>query len=343
MTKLLSAEITVYDMYTLSIQRSIFMGNTIKNIFKRLLISLLGTFLFVSSPQAVETTYASYPSSNNGFDYLQVPTQITKLGNTYYIADCYHDQIIYSENLNTSLKQWKVMTNNLHQPHALASDGTVYVVVDTENHRVISYTKSSDRFHEIQTFEHIGKRPHYITYEPSDGLFYVWSSLTGEMYLFRRTPDTATLTLAEKRVIPLLDGLYVRSFTIIGDSILFPCVELGAILQVNRNTFEIEQYYPVPDTIAGMVQIVPIGDYFYITISSDRNYDRSSASIIRTKDLSQLQYGGYENLQQFFGNGTPYYISHFDGSYFMTHHDAAPKIYRFQVENNNLKNISGLY
>ena len=314
-----------------------------KNIVKRLLFFLLTTFVCFSSPQAAKTAFASYPSSNNGFDYLQVPTQITKFGNTYYIADCYHNQIIYSENLNTPLKHWKIMANNLHQPHALASDGTVYVVVDTENHQVISYTKGSDRFQEMQIFEHIGKRPHYITYEPSDGLFYVWSSLTGEMYLFHRTSGTTMLTLAEKRAIPLLNGLYVRSFTIVGDSILFPCVELGAILQVNRKTFEMEQYYPVPDAIAGMVQIVSIEDYFYITVSSDRIYNRSYASIIRAKDLSQLQYGEYENLKQFFGNGTPYYISYFDGNYFMTHHDASPEIYRFQVENNNIKNISGLY
>ena len=138
--------------------------------------------------------------------------------------------------------------------------------------------------------------------------------------------------------------MYVRSFTIMGDSILFPCVELGAILQVDRYSFELEQCYPVPDAIAGMVQIVPIEDYFYITVSSDRNYGRSTATIIRTTDLSGLRYGCYEDLKSLFGSkGTPYYISRFDGSYFMTHHDASPGIYRFQVENNIVKNISGLY
>lgn len=300
--------------------------------------------LFLFAPYQKEVSAASYPSSNNGYGFLQVPTQITKCGNTYFIADCYHDQIIYSENLGAPLKNWKIMTNNVHQPHALASDGTVYLVVDTEDHRVISYEKGSDRFRELQTFEKIGNRPHYITYEPSDGLFYVWSSLTGEMFLFRRTPGTSELVLSEIRSVPILNGLYVRSFTIAGDSILFPCVELGCILQVNRYSFETEQFYPVPDTIAGMVQITPIQNYFYITISSDRSYDRSYATIIRTNDLGQLQYGNYEDLKHLFGNnGTPYYISQFDGSYFMIHEDVSPGIYRFEVHNDSIRNIKGLH
>ena len=313
-------------------------------LVRRLFVLLLAVSVCFFSPHTTKTVSASYPSSNNAYGQLSVPTQITKIGNTYYIVDCYHDQIIYSTNPGAPLKQWKIMTNRVHQPHALASDGTIYLVVDTENNRVISYEKGTDRFRELQTFEQIGNRPHYITYEPSDELFYVWSSLTGEMYLFGRTPGTTELALVETRSVPALNGMYVRSFTVLGDSILFPCVELGMILQVNRYTFEIEQYYPVPDAIAGMVQIVPIENYFYITVSSDRNYGRSTATIIRTPSLNQLQTGGYEDLKSLFGSkGTPYYISRFDGSYFMTHHDASPGIYRFQVENNIVKNISGLY
>lgn len=314
------------------------------NFIKIPYILFFSALLFFSDPYMKKTEAASYPSSANGYGYLQVPTQVTKVGNTYFIVDCYHDQIIYSENLGASLKQWKIMTNNVHQPHALASDGTVYLVVDTENNRVITYEKGTDRFRELQIFENIGNRPHYVTYEPSDGLFYVWSSLTGEMFLFQRIPGTTELTLTETRSVPLLNGLYVRSFTISGDFILFPCVELGCILQVNRASFEIEQYYPVPDAIAGMVQIVPIQNYFYITISSDRSYNRAYATIIRTSDLSQLQYGGYEDLKHLFGNnGTPYYISQFDGSYFMIHEDVSPGIYRFQVQDNTIQNISGLH
>lgn len=311
---------------------------------KKLYVFFFAMLLFLFAPYQKEASAASYPSSNNGYGFLQVPTQITKYGNTYFIADCYHDQIIYSENLGAPLKSWKLMTNNVHQPHALASDGTVYLVVDTENHRVISYEKGSDRFKEVQTFEGIGNRPHYVTYEPSDGLFYVWSSLTGEMFLFRRTPGTSELVLEEIRSIPMLNGLYVRSFTIVGDSILFPCVELGCILQVNRYSFETEQFYPVPDTIAGMVQITPIQNYFYITVSSDRSYNRSYATIIRTSDLGSLQYGNYEDLKHLFGNnGTPYYISMFDGSYFMIHEDVSPGVYRFDVQNDSIQNIKGLH
>ena len=70
---------------------------------------------------------------------LSVPTYITKVNDTYFIVDCYHNRIIYSDSLDVPLTEWYIMSGEATQPHTLASDGTVYLVDDTENNRVLVF------------------------------------------------------------------------------------------------------------------------------------------------------------------------------------------------------------
>ena len=44
----------------------------------------------------------------NPYSDLSVPTYITKVDDTYFIVDCYHNQVIYHENLNDPLYEWHV-------------------------------------------------------------------------------------------------------------------------------------------------------------------------------------------------------------------------------------------
>ena len=74
--------------------------------------------------------YETIPTNPNGS--LSVPTYITKLDDQYFIVDCYHNQVIYHDNLTDPLYLWKVMTNDLSMGHTIASDGNVYLIDDTE-------------------------------------------------------------------------------------------------------------------------------------------------------------------------------------------------------------------
>lgn len=283
-------------------------------------------------------------AAENGYTYLLMPTQITKINNTYFIVDCNHNQIIYSDQLGTDLRYWKVMTRNTKSPHALTSDGEIYLVADTDNNRILTFEKTYDGFKELQTFENVGTRPHFADYNYIDELFYVWSSLTGEMYLYKKVPGTKSVALQEIKSIPELSGCYVRSFTIWGDTILFPAVERSSILMVDKNTFEILEEYPVPECMAGMVQISLIDGSFFITISTDKQYNLQASTVIRTKSLEELSSGNYETLYDLFGNsGTPYYVSHFDGAYYMIHQNTSPNMYRFHAENGDLFDIKKMF
>lgn len=285
-----------------------------------------------------------YGNSNNGYGELKIPTQIIKTGGYYFLVDCYHDQVLYTQNLGCPLKEWKVLTNQAKQPHTIASDGTVYLVDDTENNRVLVFERVNGRFQNTQVFPEIGKRPHYIVYDGETDCFFTWSSLTGDMYVMKREPVSNTVYISEIRHINELSGIYVRSFTIAGDTIIFPSGNNCYVTVADKNTLEVLARYPVTEEISGMAQICPIGNYYYITVSTDLNYNQNSATIIRTSDLTGLAYGQYEDIYHLFQTeGTPYYISGIDGMYYMTNHRSKKGVWRFAVEDDRVKNVGAVY
>lgn len=292
---------------------------------------------------------------------LSVPTYVNKIDGLYFIVDCYHNQIIYHDNLEDPIWQWNVMPGELSMPHTIASDGIVYLVDDTENHRVVVYERYDDKFVITQTFDNIGTRPHFIKYNESDQTFYVWSSITGEMFLFKRgtnSSNTAATTdstsegsyhsiyLAEVRKINALDGVYVRSFTIDHDQIYFVSGnENSKIIKANLADFSILEEYAVPSELAGMIQLSKMENMYYLTVSTDVTGNQDYATIVRAASLEDLIDGNYEDIyEQFVGGGTPYYISEIDGIYYMTEHRIpGHSVWSFDVENDTIVDVTAVY
>lgn len=280
----------------------------------------------------------------NPYPDLSVPTQLTKVDDTYFLVDCYHDQVIYHDNLEDPLSSWTIMTDDIDKGHTLASDGEVYLIDDTEQNRVLIFEKQADAYIHTQTFEEIGSRPHYIVYDAPTDTFYVWSSMSGEMYLFRHNAGDTRMYLTEIRRIVSLDQVYVRSFTIIGDEIYFVSGN-SSIIRADLDSFEILETYPVPEQMAGMIQLALIQDYYYITVSTDINGNQDYATILRTQDLASLSDGVYEDIYSYFiGGGTPYYITQLDNAYYLTEHRLpGHSLWRFQVNNNKISNVQAIY
>ena len=113
------------------------------------------------------------------------------------------------------------------------------------------------------------------------------------------------MALKDVRSIEKLNGIYVRSFTIMGDEIYFVSGN-STIIRARLKDLKILEEYPVPPEIAGMVQLTKIQDYFYITVSTDADFNQDYATFIRTKDLHSLAGGDYEDIYSYFiGGGTP--------------------------------------
>lgn len=310
---------------------------------------------YVPQNYLAESDLISYDTSslntipNNPFPSLSVPTYITKVEDTYFIVDCYNNQVIYNDNLTDPLYEWKIMTNDISMGHTLASDGTVYLIDDTENNRILVMEKikndnGQDVFAPTQEFLNIGDRPHYIIYDKYTDTFYAWSSQSGEMFLFRHAKGDSRMYLTEIRSIPSLNGVYVRSFTIIEDDIYFVSGNSN-IIQADLYSFEIEKEYPVPDQIAGMIQLTKIEDYFYITVSTDITGNQDYATMLRVKNLNDLSTGKYEDVYcNFIGGGTPYYITRIEDTWYLTEHRIpGHSIWSFHVEGNSITNVISIY
>jgi hypothetical protein len=286
----------------------------------------------------------------NPYNSLKAPSFITKIGNEYFIVDCYNNQIIYNDNLTDSIGSWSVMTANINRGHTIASDGVVYLIDDTENHRILVMERKINHqgqviFVQTQVFNDIGNRPHYVYYHAATATFYAWSSMTGEMYLFKRNTETNEVHLSEVRPVPLLTGgIYVRSFTIIGDVIYFVSGN-SAIIKADLKTFKTLKIYPVPEHISGMVQLTKIEDFYYITVSTDLHGNQDYATIIRTTDLSSLAKNEYEDIYDYFvTGGTPYNMTKIGNRWYLVESRLSGySIWSFYIRNNEIRGVRLVY
>ncbi len=282
----------------------------------------------------------------NTYDTLNVATYLTKIENTYFLADCYHDQILFHDNIMDAITEWSVLTNEVHYAHTIAGDGTVLLTDDTENNRVFVFEKAGDGYVHTQTIDNVGMKPHFVHYDKKRETFYAWSSITGEMYYLKRDKATNEVFVEKILKIDELFGVYVRSFTLIEDDIYFISGHNNEkIIRADADTLEILETYAVTPEIAGMVQLVKIQDYYYLTISTDNQENQDYATIIRTKDLRSLANGEYEDVYEKFGlaGGTPYYITEIEGRYYMAHHRTNENIIAFHVVENEIGNVEVLY
>lgn len=276
--------------------------------------------------------------------FPDVPTQVNKIGETYFLVDCYNDQVVFSDDVCAPLYEWKVMASGINKGHTVASDGVIYLVDDTENNCVQIFERRGEVFVNSQVLKDIGLRPHYIVYDETRDVFYAWSSLTGQMYVIRRDKETNQAYVCQILSIEELNGVYVRSFTIIGDDIYFVSGNCQ-IIQAALDDFEIENRYVVPLEMAGMVQIMPAEDQFLITISTDANGDQSVATIIQAEKLEKLYEGEYKDVyENFVGGGTPYYMTKIDDTYYLTEHRVpGHSVWSFEFKDGEICNVKAIF
>lgn len=284
-----------------------------------------------------------YEEMNSSYVF-NVPTQVYSINGQFFMADAYNQQMIYTDDCFNEPAKWHVMGNKLFRPHAVASDGSLYVVVDTDNNRVVTYAKNESGFQVVESFENVGVRPHYIEYDAGTKQFYVWSSMTGTMYIYKRVPNTMQLKLKKSAYIKELDGCYTRSFTIDGNNIYLPSMGRNAIYVVNKSTFRIKSINGVCAELGGMVQVRRDQNYYYLVTSSDAAGDQSKATIVRSTSLSGFVEGSYEDIRYKFPDldGVPYYISHLsDGHYYtpVIVGQNPPYICRFDIVDNEITNV----
>lgn len=301
-----------------------------------------GIFFTVNTKEPITAKSEITSMSEEWQKDLYTPTMINKIGDEYFIIDCWHHRIIYNDNLNDDITEWRTLTNDIIGGHSIASDGEVYLCDDTDNSMIRIFKKENGNFKEAQIIQDVTGRPHFIKYDDKTKLFYIISSTEGKIWTFKN--DNGNIKNEGVYAISNITNSYVRSFNII-DGYMYLVSGPGYIYKVKYDdkSYKVVESYEVPKEMTGMNYIEKIDDYYYIT--SYTNSDGVIAPMfVRVKDLNDLKDSKYEDLYSEFGfKGTPYYISKFDNKYFIAEIDQSSGIKSFEVNNNKISNIKTRY
>lgn len=252
--------------------------------------------------------------SNTGhghaYDRLYSPTQITKLNGLYFIVDCWHHRILYSQDVRQPLARWRLLDDDVAGPHSIDTDGQLLVTEDTGRHRLKVYRANArDGFELIQTVGHVGKRPHRVLYDGRHRQFLIMGSEDQSLHALAPTPHGLRATFSQH--IPELRGEYCRSITLHGDLLYFVAVTHLVVYRRDGNRFRYAgQRLPIR-ALQGFEGGHGSNDLFFL----DERRGILTATPNRAflfNHLMQLVDGTAQDISHHF-RGTPYYLSAFDG------------------------------
>ncbi|KEO78530.1 ATP-binding cassette domain-containing protein [Paenibacillus polymyxa] len=309
-----------------------------------------GKIKMIGTTQEVCSAYTSYmregweaDEAKRSIDLMEYksklysPTFIQKYNNIYFIVDCWHHRVLYNEDLESPIENWKLLANNLRNPQSIVSDGDVYLVEDTENDKIIVFRKEKQHFVHKQNIGNIGRQPHKLVYDEKNKRFYGISASSQEVFVLKNEGDEVKVEKVVK--LDYLGSSYVRAINLIDQKLYFvsgPAKIIAA--NIEDLSFGMLEEYNVPSELLGMNDIVKIGSYYYITVYQNSIGD-IAPKLIRAKDLSKLA-TSYEELQDKFElTGVPYYFSFMNERIFLTQIDSYSSIVSFKLVDDELSDM----
>ncbi|MHA6484455.1 hypothetical protein ACX1C1_21395 [Paenibacillus sp. strain BS8-2] len=258
-----------------------------------------------------------------------------KLDSKYFIVDCWHHRIIWTEDKTKRIAEWNTVDYEFAGPHSIASDGDLYVVDNTGRGEVI-VLDSELKF--LQKFTADSPElPHKVLYDSATHSFYVLST----PYVMCLKKTGGTLYLDYKKYLPWLDGTYLRSIQIIDGLMYFISGPAKIIVTDYANeSFDIVNEYPVPHELQGMNDINKVGSYFYLT-STQNSLGDIVPMIVRLQNLSSLASSNFEDVYNTIGfTYRPYYISIFDSRVYITEIGDNNGVFSFPVADTALSSVT---
>jgi hypothetical protein len=239
---------------------------------------------------------------------LYTPTQIANLYGYYFIVDCWHHRILYSEHMYESVCDWRVLDDiTLSGPHSIASDGELFVVDNTDRHQLNVYKFVHGSFELIQVVISVGNRPHKVVFCQQRKLFVVLSSYTQELYIF--VNNNGLLQLHGRHKLNELAGVYCRSFCIVNYDLLV-CGANGDICTYDIDAgFNFKSKITISDKLTGrhgLNEIAFIDNAYYLSATP--------SVLLKAKCLNSFTTGEYEVVKFSVAMSTPYYFTSFDNA-----------------------------
>lgn len=246
-------------------------------------------------------------------DRLNAPVSIQKFGANYFVADCWHHRVIYSEDPARPAGAWNTLDDSsLYGPHSVATDGHLFVVDDTDNGNVRSYKAngaSEIRLQQTVNLGAAGHRPHRVEYDATTAAFYVIKSMSQEVVKLTRSGDV--LTVAHTAGLSFLGGQYCRGLRIIDGKMYF-AAEPGKVYECSfdgsATGYTLLNTYTLPAGFASPNDIFRASDGTWYATATNQ-------AMISGGSLAAIHAGTYVDVYAAWGlQGTPYYLAEFDGA-----------------------------
>lgn len=274
---------------------------------------------------------------------LYTPTSIEKIGNLYFIVDCWHHRVIYNDNLEDDIIKWKTLSSNIGAPHSIVSDGKFYLIEDAELNEVRVFIQENNNFRQVQTIEQIGQRPNRLVYDSTNKKIYGISAMSQHVFVLVEEKGEIVC----EKVIKLgylMEGSYIRSISIIDEELYFVSGP-GKIMVSNymNSSFDKIREYKVPFELQGMNDIAKIGSYYYISVYQN-GAGEIAPRLVRVKQLDDLAQSNYEDIYAELGlKGVPYNFSYIENRVFLTEVDSYSSIISFELDGDKIIDVCSYY
>ncbi len=293
----------------------------------RLMLALL---LLLTSPLTWSKDYSHLHQRVINPERLLLPTNIEKIGDHYFIVDCYNNRVIYSKKIDAPLAEWNRLGADIAMswPHSIASDGHFYLVDDTYQNRLLIFKHNGTEFVFHKALNDISKNPHRVIYDDATNAFYLLGAWSQTITKLVSRKDDIEIEYTKK--MDFLKGSYSRSIHII-DGLLYFISGPGKInaVRYKDDSYEVIRSHNAPEGFESMNDITRVGDVFYLTATLNK--------MIKCKSLDDL--AGCENVYENLGlKGNPYFFSYFDDAFHLTEIGSGDGVIRFDHDDNGLKN-----
>ena len=86
-------------------------------------------YLFLSTILVASLFKEKSISEINYSSRLFSPTYITKIDGLYFIIDCWHHRVIFTDDINNEIKDWEILDDKIFGPHSIASNKKLYLLI----------------------------------------------------------------------------------------------------------------------------------------------------------------------------------------------------------------------
>jgi len=270
---------------------------------------------------------------------LYTPTYINKIDDTYFIVDCWHDRVLFSDSIEKNIEKWMILDNRLRHPHSIIGLGDILITEDTENNRLCIYSKKNHK--KVEEIYCEG-RPHKLVNNPKKANVAL-CILSEAQSILELKINGGTIV---RRTIKISDGEkypYIRSIGFVKDE-LWAFTAQGEFIQLDEdNDYKVMKKFTLPKRYAGINDAIWYEGKVYVSIYTDFSGEVMPTLLVSDslELLSQGKFAEIYDTEKM--KGVPYYFTSIDERLFIPEIDVESRIVSYAVGKNGFIEVDKNY